>query len=313
MRALPRALVLLGALAWALASSPAGAQAPTLGGLGGEDNSKPIGIEADQGVEWQQSNHVYIARGNVKITRGDNTLYADTVYAYYRPVAGAAGTTKATTTPAAPVKRNKDGTPAPFTQGSTQIYRIEADGHVRFATPTETAYGDHAVYDVDQAILVLTGKDLRLVTPRDTITARDSLEWYDQKQMGIARGNAVAVREGKRIRGDVLTALLEKTANQGSHISRINANGNVVVTSLDQIARGDAGVYNLDTGIATLSGHVTLTRGDNELRGQYAVVDLNRNIGRLLSTPPDAKLVGTHPPRVEGLLVPRARNGAPAK
>mgnify|MGYP001547946826 FL=1 len=306
MRALPRALVLLGALAWALAGGPASAQAPTIGGFDSENNGKPIGIEADQGVEWQQSNHVYIARGNVKVTRGDNTLYADTLYAYYSPVAG-------TTAAAAPVKRNKDGTPAPFTQGSTQIYRIEADGHVRFATPTETAYGDHAVYDVDQAILVLTGKDLRLVTPRDTITARDSLEWYDQKQMGIARGNAVAVREGKRIRGDVLTALLEKTANQGSHISRINANGNVLVTSQDEIARGDAGVYNLDTGIATLSGHVTLTRGDNELRGQYAVVDLNRNIGRLLSAPPDAKLVGAHPPRVEGLLVPRMRNGAPAK
>ena len=130
------------------------------------------------------------------------------------------------------------------------------------------------------------------MTPRDTITARDSLEWYDQKQIGVARGNAVAVHGDRRVRGDVLTAQVTKQANGPSRISRIDANGNVIVSSPGQIARGDAGVYNLDTGIATLTGHVRLTRGDNELRGRYAVVDLNTNVSRLLAAPPGAKVAG---------------------
>ncbi len=123
----------------------------------------------------------------------------------------------------------------------------------------------------------------------------------------MARGDATATRQGpghKSIRGDVLTAEVTKPANQPSKISKVNALGHVTLVSEDQIARGDSGVYNLETGIATLSGHVTLTRGENELRGQYAVVDTNTNVARLLAAPPSARATGPRP-RVEGLLVPR--------
>lgn len=276
------------------ATPPAGAASGTAAGSFGlgDDNGKPINIEAENGVEWQQSNRVYIARGNAKATRGDSTVTADTLYAYYRaPQSNTAAPGSANATP--PKTDSEDG--------STQIYRMEADGHVVFTTPTQNAYGDHAVYDVDQTLLVMTGKNLKIVTPQDVVTARDSLEWYDQKQLGVARGNAVAVRQGpvpKSIRGDVLVAEVTKPANEPSKISKIDAHGHVVLTSQDEIAQGDTAVYNLDTGIATLSGNVSLTKGDNELRGQYGVVDTNRNVARLLPAPQQ---------RVEGLLVPPPR------
>jgi lipopolysaccharide export system protein LptA len=303
------AAALLGLLA--IVAAPAGAQAPPPSnalGLSGDNSNKPVNIEADNGIEWQQNNKVYIARGNAKATRGDNSVTADTLYAYYRepqqpPAATAAAPQLRGNPPAASDQ-------SPFDNGSTQIYRIEADGNVVFATPTQTAYGDRAVYDVDQALLVVTGKNLKIVTPQDVITARDSLEWYDQKQIGVARGNALAVRQGpdaKSIRGDVLTAEVTKTADQPSKISKVDAQGHVLLVSADQIARGDSGVYNLDSGIATLSGHVTLTRGENELRGQYAVVNTNTNVARLLAAPPSAQMTGARP-RVEGLLIPRQQD-----
>lgn len=306
-----RAAALLAVFAL-LAAAPAGpfaqAQTNALGLAGGDDDGKPVNIQADNGIEWQQNNKVYIARGNAKAIRGDNSVTADTLYAYYRdtpqPAANAAAT--------APAAHNNQPADAqsPLDNGSTQVYRIDADGHVVFATPTQTAYGDHAVYDVDQAVLVVTGKNLKIVTPQDIVTARDSLEWYDQKQIGVARGDAVAVRQGpeqKSIRADVLTAEVTKPANQPSKISKVDAQGHVLLISQDQIARGDSGVYNLDTGIATLSGHVTLTRGENELRGQYAVVDTNTNVARLLPAPPSERLTGS-PPRVSGLLIPRQQD-----
>jgi lipopolysaccharide export system protein LptA len=321
------------ALALALLVPGAAAQQQNFGlGLTSKDNGKPINIEAEQGIEWQQNNRVYIARGNAKATRGNATVFGDTLTAFYRPVCGS-GADKSTPAPAPPGGKEQPCPPAtgnarpsgssepgerktggsdPVGGSSTEIFRLEADGNVRIATETQTIYGDHAVYDVDQTLLVVTGKNPKLETPRDTVTARDSLEWYDNKQLAVARGDAVAVREGKRLRGDTLTAEVVKGANESSHISRIDANGNVLVSSLDQIARGDTGVYNVDTGIATLAGRVTLTRADNELRGEYAVVDLNNNVSRLLSAPPSAALTDARP-RVQGLLVPRQKPQPPEK
>lgn len=374
--AAPLAALALAAALLMPAAPPALAQNFGLGLSSNSDNNKPIDIEADNGIEWQQNNRVYIARGNAKATRGQTTVFGDTLLAFYRPICGpkpkagaAKGAPAAKPAPAKPVPAAAPPAPPPAANppaagqtaaastscpdtgatpqsaatqksasaqkagaaqktapggakqpsndpiggNSTEIYRLEADGHVRIATETQTIYGDHAVYDVDKSLLIVTGKHLKLETPRDTLTARDDFEWYDDRQLAVARGDAVDVRDGKRIAGDVLTAEVVKDAKGASHISRIDALGNVLVSSMDQIARGDAGVYNLDTGIATLTGRVTLTRGDNELRGQYGVVDLNNNVSRLLSGPPSARLTEGHRERVAGLLVPRPKPTPPEK
>jgi lipopolysaccharide export system protein LptA len=286
------------ALAALMAFSAHAAEQPGLASAAAAGNGQPIHITADSGIEWQQNNRVYIARGNASATRGDDTVKADTLTAYYRPTAAA--------TSAAQQSAAKSGAEQPLGGGPTEIYRLEADGHVIFTTPTQTMVGDHAVYDLDQAVLVATGTNLRLTTPRDTITARDSMEWYDHQQLGVARGDAVAVGGDRRVRADVLTAHVTKDANGTSRISRIDANGNVIVSSPGQIARGDDGDYDIDSGIATLAGHVRLTRDENEMSGRYAVVDLNTNVSRLLSEPPGTKVAGS-PSRVEGLIVPRRK------
>jgi lipopolysaccharide export system protein LptA len=272
-------------------------------GLGldlGGDSKKPIAIEADQGIEWQQNNHVYIARGHATAKRGNGTITADTLTAHYRQAAKPA--------PGQTASAGKSDE----LDGSTQIYLVEADGHVQLGTETQHAYGDHAVYDVDAGTMVLTGNNLKLVTKQDTVTARDSLEWHDKDQLAVARGDAVALRDQKRIRSDVMTAEVARDEKGVQHISRIDAQGDVIVSSQDQTGRGDSGVYNVDTGITTLIGHVKLNRGQNELRGQYAVVDLNKNIYRLLGAPPSDTLTAGRPARVEGLFIPRQQPSAPA-
>jgi lipopolysaccharide export system protein LptA len=275
----------------------AAAGAQTLQGLAQNDQQKPVAIGADDGIEWQQNNHVYIARGHATATRGDDKVTADTLTAYYRP-SGAP-------TAAAPEPEPRAKGSDPTNQGSTQIYRIDADGNVVFTAPGETMLGDHGIYNLDDATLVVTGKHLEIVTERQHITARDSLEWYDQRQLGVARGDAVAVENGRVVKADVLTAHVEKDKTGQSKISRIDAQGHVFVSSPGQVGRGDAGVYDLDTGIATLQGHVRLTRGDNELTGRYGVVDMNTNVSRLLPGPPGTKVAGEG--RVEGLIVPRQK------
>ena len=299
--------------------SSTGAPAAAQGlNLGAASDDRPIAISATSGIEWQQDAQVYIARGNAVAKRGTTEVDADTLTAHYRP-SKAAG-------------------------GETEIYRLDADGHVTIKGETQTVVGDQAVWDVDQQMSIVTGKALKLTTPTDVVTARDSLEWYDQKQVAVARGDAVEVRENvKRVRADVLTAHLTKdkakpaqtkpevrpakpassapaakpgatpgvsgASDESSRISRIDAQGNVIVSTATDIGRGDYGVYNADTGLVTLLGNVTITRGDNAIRGQYAVVDLNNNVSRML---PTAGKPGSPAPRVEGLFVRQDQSGAPS-
>ncbi|HZL58749.1 MAG TPA: LptA/OstA family protein [Stellaceae bacterium] len=288
-------VLVTGAIGLALGGFIGAAQAE---GLGGDSlaSDKPIHITAENGIEWQQSNRVYIARGHATATRGDGSVAGDVLYAYYRPA-------RATSTNGEQKPPSGASTLMAGTGGSTEIYRIEADGHVRFTDADRIGYGDHAVYDVDQAVLVITGKNLRIETPRETITARDTLEWYDKKQIAVARGDAIATRDDRRIRGDVLTAEAEKPDNQPAKIRRVDAYGHVFVSTPDQIAQGSQGVYDLETGIATLIGDVKVTKGDNELTGQYAVVDTNNNVSRILAAPPNSRTASGGKQRVEGLLV----------
>ena len=284
---------------------PSSAQGLSLGGV---SEDRPVEVSADSGIEWQQDAQLYIARGNAIAKRGTTEVHADTLTAHYRPSKGAGG--------------------------ETEVYRLDADGHVMIKGPTQTVVGDQAVYDVDQQIGIVTGKALKLTTPSDVVTARDSFEWYDAKQISVARGDAIAVRDTKRLRADVLTAHMTKekpkpgenqpeaktskavpaTANaktgakagplgdgdEGSRISRIDAQGNVLVSTPTDVGRGDYGVYNADTGIVTLLGNVTITRGPNAIKGEYAVVDLNNNVSRMM---PGPSAPGTPASRVEGLFV----------
>src|SRR5246500_813327 len=179
-----RATVLIGLLGAGGLSGPPSAAAQGLS-LSGVSEDRPIEVSADHGIEWQQDAQVYVARGNAVAKRGTTEVSADTLTAHYRPSKGAGG--------------------------DTEVYRLNADGHVTIKGETQTVIGDQAVWDVDQQMGIVTGKALKLTTPTDVVTARDSLEWYDQKQVAVARGDAVAVRENvKRIRADVLTAHMTK-------------------------------------------------------------------------------------------------------
>jgi lipopolysaccharide export system protein LptA len=318
--------IVLAGLVWVGGLPQAAAQGLSLSGV---SEDRPIEVSADHGIEWQQDAQVYIARGNAMAKRGATEVHADTLTAHYRPIKGSAG--KAT---------EAKGTGEKEAGGETEIYRLDADGHVTIKGERQTVVGDQAVYDVDQQIGIVTGKALKMTTATDVVTARDSLEWYDQKQIAVARGDAVAVRDVKVIRADVLTAHMTKdkpqpaagkpekavpaatpakprnaamplgATDEGSKISRVDAQGHVLVSTQTDVGRGDYGVYNADSGIATLLGNVTVTRGPNTIRGEYAVMDLNNNISRMMAAPATP---GAEATRVEGLFVRQDQAAAPAE
>ena len=144
-----------------------------------------------------------IARGDARATRGNVTVVADRLIAHYRKKPGAAPA------PAQSPKPDSEGG-VTLGEGDTsgnEIFRVEAEGHVHIFTPTDHAEADRAVYDLDQAVLVMTGRNLRLTTPSDVLTARDDMEYWAQKHMAVARGDAVVVtNDGRRLAADTLVA-----------------------------------------------------------------------------------------------------------
>ncbi len=297
-----RALLLAAVLALAAGPAPAQNLDLTQGG--------PVEITATDGIEWRQQDQVVVARGNARAVRDGVTVDADRLIARYRPRAGT------TTQPGE----------SPLSGG--EIYRFEAEGNVRVTSATERAEGDRAVYDIDQAVMVMSGRNLSLTTPEQRITARDSLEYWPQRRMAVGRGNAVVTTsDNRRIAADTLVAyFLESPApgaaaatpapapapapttaanrpaaipglpgnTENSRIDRVEAYGNVEIRSPEEVVRGDRGVYSPPTGLARLVGGVRITRGDNQLNGQEAIVNLRTGVSRLVSAP------GT---RVQGLVV----------
>ena len=171
----------------------------------------PIDITARDGIEWRQTDQQVIARGDARAVRGGVTVTADRLIAWYRKKGGNTARHRGSRAPAASQATSK-ATPAaglmgdPSTEGN-EIYRLQAEGHVHIFTATDQSQGDKATYDLDQSVLVMTGKNLKLTTPSDTITARDDLEYWPQKHMAVARGDAVVVtNDAKRVAADTLVA-----------------------------------------------------------------------------------------------------------
>ena len=244
------------------------------------NSQTPIEIFADNGIEWQQEKLIFIARGNARAVRGDTTIYAQTLRAYYREGKG----------------------------GSTEISRIDAETRVKIVTPTETGYSEKAVYDVDKGVLVMTGGRVRMISGPNRIEADGQIEYWERKQMAVARRNALAVRvekgSTKKIRADVLAAYFSKNKKGKSTIYRVEAFDNVrIVTDRDR-ARADRSVYNVKSGIATLTGNVKISRGGSELNGCSAEVNMNTGVSTLYGC---GKAEGGR--RVRGVIAPKSITG----
>ena len=240
----------------------------------------PFEVDAQQGIEWHQSDYAFVARGNAVARQGDLQVRADELIARYREV-----------------------------DGATQIYRVEAIGAVNIVSRTERVVGDRGVYDLDEAVAVVTGSDLRMTTPTDLITARESLEYWESRNIAVARGAASVSREDRTLRAETLTATLTptQTPNQNQdqegalRVTRVDAFDNVNITTASEFIRGDKGVYDVDRDIAVLEGSVKITRGENQLNGDRAEVNLKTGVSRLISLSKSGQSG-----RVRGLLIPES-------
>jgi lipopolysaccharide export system protein LptA len=302
-----------------------GVQAQSLSFASKDKNKEPITVTAEAGLEWQQNEKRFIARGNAKATQGDISVTADELTAYYRDKADKA-----------PPKPTENGAPPDAAEdkiNNSQVYRVDAIGKVKIVSGTDVATGAAAVYDFDKAVLVLQGNPAVLTTADGVVTAHQTLQYWSNERVAMAEGDAVAEDTdktlGRRLKADKLTAYfrdenapgVKKSGtkkNEKRDITQIVGVGNVVLTTKTDVVLGDRANYNTDTGMATVDGSVKMTRDNNQLNGGYAIVNVNSGISRLFGSAAEAKQPGFHEPaRVKALLAPTPKaadaNSPPAK
>ncbi|MBK1664996.1 hypothetical protein CKO38_11400 [Rhodospirillum rubrum] len=263
-----------------LVLAPTAAGAQTAGG-------QPLEVYADDGIEWRRDEAVYIANGNAAAIQGDSEVRADRLLARYRTDASAGAESSDT--------------------GGGDIYRMEAHGNVRILLTDRTITGTDAVRDLDRKVMWLTGGNLKMESASDIVTADDSLEYWEERNLAVARGNATSRQIASRqtITADVLTAYFKdastpKTAGsakgkpatsksgaglaapaEGSNIKVMTAVGNVVVVTPNEVIRGDEATYDPTSGQATVLGAVRITTEGEQLNGTRATVNMKTGVSRL--------------------------------
>lgn len=261
-------------------ADPAAESAPaTGGGFGLDENNddEPIEISAENGIEWKRDARTYTARGSALAQQGDTSIAADTLIAYL--------------------------------DEQDELSHWVAIGNVKIRTDRSTSYGDHAEYQESTRVLVLTGSNLKVETEKQTVTARDQIEYWRDRDIVVAKGAVVIVREDTTVHADKAIGYFRDNkattddGASGSDLSQLDAEGHVRVDRKDQTSFSDKLAYNPDTEIAVLTGNVTIHNKDNTYTGGRAELDLKNDISRLL--PAQGQRVHT--------LIKKKKDTAPAE
>lgn len=268
------AIGLWACLAAAQVAAPVGALAQGLDLSNGGGGGGPIEILADDGIEWLQPQKQFIARGNAQAIRGGVTVRAPVLIAHYRDTDGSA----------------------------TDIEVLEGTGGVTITSATEQATGRRAIYTVATGMLVLYGDGavVTLVTPTETVVAKDRIEYDTKAEKAVAYGGASVKKADRTLSAETLIAYMEEIDGK-TDMRRVEGVGEVVIVTAQETARGSQGNYDAKTGIATLTGSVTITREQNVLTGNKAVVNMNTGLSTLYGGGGDGS-------RAKAFLVPQDKN-----
>ncbi|MDF7674437.1 LptA/OstA family protein [Acetobacteraceae bacterium ESL0709] len=264
-----------------------------------QSHGEPIHLYWKQEEIYDHNKQTVTLTGGARAVRGDVTLDADMLVGYLRDKA-----------PSAKTEQDDKKNGNDLMGGNMELYRVEAIGHVHFYNQTSQGWGDHGIYDVDRAVILLTGKHMKFTTPHQIMTARDLVEYYPKERITIGRGDAsVTNDEGKRVIADILKSVglsdaqkaqqQKENGKSNGSLDRAYGWGHVVIKTDKQVATGDRGVYLFGPELARVIGHVHITQGQNQNNGSQAVVNMKTGIATMLPG---------HDSPIQGLVVPNEAN-----
>jgi len=241
-------------------------------------------IKAQNGFELRQAENVVIAYGPVVVEKGGAILKAQELKGYYASNDSS-------------LKRD--------------FKKLEAYGKVELQAPGgERAYGERGIYDLEKEEITLKGENLKIIAGEGTLTAKDFLKYFPTQYFAVAQGKVVVEQEETKLQAEKVKAYFskmpcagQKEVKEGLTLSRVEAEGNIIIIMPDQVLMGDKGSYNACTKKVTLEGDVRISGKENkeEAKGAYLESDLDKKVIRLLGEAPQKPQKA--PKRVSALIL----------
>ncbi len=222
-------------------------------------SKEPIQIEASGSLIWQQSDKTYHAIGDASATRGALNVKGDELIAHY-------------------VEQN----------GQNEIQFLEASGHVIINDNGSIATAPHGQYNMVTGDMDLTGQDLKITTVKgETISAQQQIQFNDKTGKAFAVGSPVMTRPDRKLVSDKLEGQFVKDQTGNWELQTGTATGHVVITTgigtpNPSVSMSDTAFYDAQHNTALLTGNVRLSRGQNQMNGDRAEIDMNSGLSRLL-------------------------------
>jgi lipopolysaccharide export system protein LptA len=114
------------------------------------------------------------------------------------------------------------------------------------------------------------------------IEADQGVEWRQNEQIYVARGNATAKRGDTTVRADTLTAHYRKTSDNRQEIWKIAADGSVKITTPKDTINSDSAEYLIETGVFTLKGRpARLDNGKGVLTAPHVTYNTKQRVAHV--------------------------------
>lgn len=228
-----------------------------------KQNGEPVEIYAEQGIEWHKNDNKYLAIGNAIAKSGKMSVNSDRIEAFYE-------------------ESDNSGMDIKLVKAHRNV--VVTDENLKIVG------GKLAEYNLRKDYFSIFGKNLILTSQENKLESNKKMEYWRTKGVAIASGKAKAQKGNEfKIKAEKLVWYLNEN-DKKIDVKKIFGFENVSIYSNNEVAFSDKALYNKESGICKLFGNVKLQKGDSFLTGDYAEVDLNKGISKLLPAPNFDKL-----------------------
>lgn len=228
-----------------------------------KQNGEPVEIYAEQGIEWHKNDNKYLAIGNAIAKSGKMSVNSDRIEAFYE-------------------ESDNSGMDIKLVKAHRNV--VVTDENLKIVG------GKLAEYNLRKDYFSIFGKNLILTSQENKLESNNKMEYWRTKGVAIASGKAKAQKGNEfKIEAEKLVWYLNEN-DKKIDVKKIFGFENVSIYTNNEVAFSDKALYNKENGICKLFGNVKLQKGDSFLTGDYAEVDLNKGISKLLPAPNFDKL-----------------------
>ena len=217
-------------------------------------------IEASDFLEWNQENKSYIAKGDAIVTQGEHTIKADKIIAFYES------------------EENRD------------ITRIQAAGSVKFSNVSGYGYSDSLIYEMNTQTVTLNGNENYFESEEFIAQSSNQIQFNEINGILNLQDDAmISISQAKKIEAQ----WLEIELSDDGKLTTINAEGDVKLTEeAGRIAYSSSAFYEAKNGNMTLSDSVEILDGNNQLRGDKAIINMETGYSKILAGSENERVTG---------------------